>query len=155
MWSQRSRSRPARGAWVEIERDVLPLHHPASRAPQGARGLKFVYIDKYCKNPCRAPQGARGLKFHSGLHQQAGHPSRPARGAWVEIQKVSLILYTKGSRAPQGARGLKSESHTNAEYSSLSRPARGAWVEIFSPAPALRRLIVSRPARGAWVEIAV
>ena len=34
-------SRPARGAWVEIERDVLPLHHPASRAPQGARGLKY------------------------------------------------------------------------------------------------------------------
>ena len=25
--------------------------------------MKFVYIDKYCKNPySRAPQGARGLK---------------------------------------------------------------------------------------------
>ena len=34
------------------------------RAPQGARGLKFVYIDNYCKNP---------------------YKSCPARGAWVEI----------------------------------------------------------------------
>ena len=30
-------SRPARGAWVEIECGVLPLHHPAKVAPRKGR----------------------------------------------------------------------------------------------------------------------
>ena len=58
-----SLSRPARGAWVEMKSFPTILTPRGRRAPQGARGLK--YIDNYCKNPYklgRAPQGARGLK---------------------------------------------------------------------------------------------
>ena len=54
----------------------------------------------------RAPQGARGLKYcYYGLVRRYVL-SRPARGAWVEI----LILIDEIGvlrRAPQGARGLK------------------------------------------------
>ena len=56
-------------------------------------------------------------------------PSRPARGAWVEI----------GSWAGAAPR-------------QESRPARGAWVEIRCSIRAPLRTR-SRPARGAWVEI--
>ena len=57
------------------------------RAPQGARGLKFcisVFAHAY---PCRAPQGARGLKLWCLCPVfSAVSVSRPARGAWVEIE---------------------------------------------------------------------
>ena len=33
--------------------------------------------------------------------------SRPARGAWVEIFEVARVLKVTKRRAPQGARGLK------------------------------------------------
>ena len=33
--------------------------------------------------------------------------SRPARGAWVEIEKITVAVKIEVSRAPQGARGLK------------------------------------------------
>ena len=55
--------------------------------------------------------------------------SRPARGAWVEINM-----------------GIGYELETE------SRPARGAWVEIF-PMGERFAALMSRPARGAWVEI--
>ena len=79
------RSRPARGAWVEIrsERDVLPLHH--RRAPQGARGLKCKFM-------------------YQGYGDST---SRPARGAWVEIFLKRVYSEFEVCRAPQGARGLK------------------------------------------------
>ena len=56
-----------------------------SRAPQGARGLKYVDFFSFQNLVSRAPQGARGLKYflwESGLPLSHG-------------------------RAPQGARGLK------------------------------------------------
>ena len=84
-------SRPARGAWIEIDGvdDVCDLSR--GRAPQGARGLK-------CKNPLegkqakrRAPQGARGLKSHFHALIGADIESRPARGAWIEIHSRIFI----------------------------------------------------------------
>ena len=40
-------SRPARGAWVEIGTDVLPLHHPAmSRPARGAWVEILILIDE-------------------------------------------------------------------------------------------------------------
>ena len=56
------RSRPARGAWVEILSAWSRLR-PASG---------------------RAPQGARGLKSRPDAPLVIAKPSRPARGAWVE-----------------------------------------------------------------------
>ena len=77
------------------------------RAPQGARGLKFRQRWCFVLQNGRAPQGARGLKF---LRQRRGYRperSRPARGAWVEIELPDEVI-----------------------DAMLSRPARGAWVEI-------------------------
>ena len=58
-------------------------------------------------------------------------PSRPARGAWVEMY-ISIII---------------------AKTPTKSRPARGAWVEIYTDASSTYLNTSSRPARGAWVEI--
>ena len=59
-------------------------------------------------------------------------PSRPARGAWIEIVQP----YTPGS------------------HTLLSRPARGAWIEMLIPWSAIQNGR-SRPARGAWIEIMI
>ena len=41
---------------------------------------------------CRAPQGARGLKFVvNEVWHRADEMSRPARGAWVEILPVASM----------------------------------------------------------------
>ena len=56
-----------------------------SRAPQGARGLKFGNNRQITLRSSRAPQGARGLKSCRNRSDRAILPSRPARGAWVEI----------------------------------------------------------------------
>ena len=104
------RSRPARGAWVEISSAHASAQAHARRAPQGARGLKFSF---YCGSHLmtgRAPQGARGLKLFRCCYDET----------------------TVARRAPQGARGLKSLLLLCCPRSvSSSRPARGAWVEIF------------------------
>ena len=80
----------------------------SSRAPQGARGLKFFTCSPLPRDTRRAPQGARGLKSSLPDICTMVLGSRPARGAWVEILLLVGRLSTLGSR-----------------------PARGAWVEIF------------------------
>ena len=63
---------------------------------------------------CRAPRGARGLKYN--FFDFALRPffqSRPARGAWIEIEMAAK----------------------RALMTSKSRPARGAWIEITRPEP--------------------
>ena len=62
---QRRRSRPARGAWIEIRCSWVASNILPRRAPRGARGLKFLLC---------------GLPARKDL-------SRPARGAWIEIGK--------------------------------------------------------------------
>ena len=82
------RSRPARGAWVEIIDKIKSEIDEWGRAPQGARGLKLnEKTSPTIKNGRRAPQGARGLKFQRHGQQNYNY-----------------------SRAPQGARGLKFKS---------------------------------------------
>ena len=56
--------------------------------------------------------------------------SRPARGAWIEIQFYGDIVAVCNRRAPQGARGLKFINQLKQEGIDTSRPARGAWIEI-------------------------
>ena len=97
-----SRSRPARGAWVEILslRLVISLFLP-SRPARGA----WVEIDLQ-----------RRL-------QRAGE-SRPARGAWVEMM-VWVRSSTRMGRAPQGARGLKSTGGTVEAITAAVAPRKG------------------------------
>ena len=104
----------------------------SSRAPQGARGLKYCLFDLVLLILGRAPQGARGLK-----------------SATREVRSTGFIR-----RAPQGARGLKFREIVDlVDAGNGSCPARGAWVEIFFGSAGLHRGVKSRPARGAWVEI--
>ena len=79
-----------------------------SRAPQGARGLKSKHSGRGSRCAAgRAPQGARGLKFKGKESRTYADLSRPARGAWVEIDSPEDLQDAITSRAPQGARGLK------------------------------------------------
>ena len=56
----------------------------------------------------RAPYGARGLKFALSRRQCVGiMESRPVWGAWIEIRHQELKDKLQVRRAPYGARGLK------------------------------------------------
>ena len=79
------RSRPARGAWIEMDMRPMVDDSSPSRAPQGARGLKWVKSATETISDSRAPQGARGLKSTDACTRLCAQSSRPARGAWIEI----------------------------------------------------------------------
>ena len=103
-----AQSRPIRGAWIEIRDAAHAAAHVYSRAPYGARGLK--YEAEYRGDSCetgRAPYGARGLKCAALDFALLSLKSRPIRGAWIEIP------------SPQAGR-----------QGASSRPIRGAWIEI-------------------------
>ena len=51
----------------------------------------------------RAPHGARGLKFVDAGHVHAGRESRPARGAWIEIKEILAYGIKDLSRPARGA----------------------------------------------------
>ena len=77
------------------------------RAPQGARGLKYEILKNKKNNPPSRP--ARGAWVEMGTEKIPKQycKSRPARGAWVEIEEESAAALASICRAPQGARGLK------------------------------------------------
>ena len=52
-------SRPARGAWIEIVVCHPKRQDGKSRAPQGARGLKFIAIDNARTGAEVAPRKGR------------------------------------------------------------------------------------------------
>ena len=101
----------------------------------------------------RAPQGARGLKFFNAREWQAVNASRPARGAWVEISTAVPPERITCGRAPQGARGLKYRPLHHVQQHLRSRPARGAWVETIIGRRS-KAATASRLEGGVWVEIA-
>ena len=51
----------------------------------------------------RAPQGARGLKFHDAHIVLSAVLSRPARGAWVEML-ISVLKVSPSRVAPRKGR---------------------------------------------------
>ncbi len=56
------------------------------RAPQGARGLKFIMNTQKCLYAKSRPARGAWVEISSALHPRPPeHQSRPARGAWVEI----------------------------------------------------------------------
>ena len=61
----------------------------------------------YYECDSRAPYGARGLKYYTSFTDLAMFLSRPVWGAWIEMQHAELCRYRKMGRAPYGARGLK------------------------------------------------
>ena len=83
-------SRPVWGAWIEIKGGAGMTLNMTSRAPYGARGLKYVYSSVQIVQP----------------------PSRPVWGAWIEISANHRPAWAVSRRAPYGARGLKSEHNS-------------------------------------------
>ena len=132
MWRSctRARSRPAWGAWIEIASKPAISVSKFSRAPHGARGLKSEPRTwRQCWR-CRAPHGARGLKSLPGYPDGDLQASRPAWGAWIEMQRYPGLI-----------RDLR-----------MSRPAWGAWIEILEGFGSVF-FRGSRPAWGAWIEM--
>ena len=74
-------SRPVWGAWIEITAETMTDEHQESRAPYGARGLKFgislVVVGRVSR---RAPYGARGLKCSPGVPMSADIIVAPRMG---------------------------------------------------------------------------
>ena len=118
-----------------------------SRAPYGARGLKFPGDSQGEAGARRAPYGARGLKSEKPDNQNTSKESRPVWGAWIEILQVQQvspdcktsrpvwgawieirIVNRRGvffCRAPYGARGLKLLSHVDGRLSVRVAPRMG------------------------------
>ena len=76
-------SRPVWGAWIEILSELSHIDPANSRAPYGARGLKFL------------------LSLNFGVTR---HGSRPVWGAWIEIPFVIEILVLPDTVAPRMGR---------------------------------------------------
>ena len=85
------KSRPARGAWIEIAVRCVAVRRMKGRAPQGVRGLKYLLCVEAITSPSRAPQGVRGLKYVHNRRIHIPERSRPARGAWIEILFLLLM----------------------------------------------------------------
>ena len=61
--ASQNKSRPARGAWIEIFTGRSATFSYQCRAPHGARGLKYQDPEQFVVQDFRrAPHGARGLK---------------------------------------------------------------------------------------------
>ena len=52
-------SRPAWGAWIEIERVMLPLHHPAMSRPAWGAWIEIPMFDWYYSDSQVAPRMGR------------------------------------------------------------------------------------------------
>ena len=146
-------SRPMRGAWIEIHLLAHWMGILYSRAPCGARGLKFPAsfpgADMMSSRPMRGawieipphllyiawnvksrPMRGAWIEIPISGRAPRRRRSRPMRGAWIEIGVSADTAKAEKGRAPCGARGLKCNwSHTSAQP-LLSRPMRGAWIEI-------------------------
>ena len=149
-----AQSCPSRGTWIEIKEKCKDWLKYLSRAPRGARGLKWVGLGRKPQRAgrsCpsrgtwieiaaqqkrkaapqrRAPRGARGLKFFCPAPARVGRGSCPSRGTWIEISFVSIS--------------------SNVYWSC---PSRGTWIEITSSLGIILGTLSSCPSRGTWIEI--
>ena len=75
-----AKSRPARGAWIEIGRRPTPLTRPMSRPARGAWiEIRYRPRIRRCSHG-RAPHGARGLKYKLRSLIVAPHLVAPRTG---------------------------------------------------------------------------
>ena len=79
----------------------------SSRAPYGARGLKYTTDDiAQNVNGSRAPYGARGLKCQDWKAKQPLNSRAPYGARGLKYRQFAS-LFGHQRRAPYGARGLK------------------------------------------------
>ena len=96
-------SRPARGAWIEIGMIAMLRLTAPSRAPRGARGLKFKALPKAQRHILSRPARGAWIEIQYSYWAYMWNRSRPARGAWIEILSKSSIC-TLLSVAPREGR---------------------------------------------------
>ena len=65
------------------------------------------------------------MKFRDVSGRFWSGQSRPARGAWVEIEAINETIQTGKGRAPQGARGLKSRPSQPSSLTDTVAPRKG------------------------------
>ena len=95
------------------------------------------------------------MKLCQSLQTCLGRSSLPARGAWIEMCRKTLIKAREKSRSPHGERGLKYVRAYKLVLVDRSLPARGAWIEMVKGYGGTPFLRMSLPARGAWIEMAM
>ncbi|EEX75958.1 hypothetical protein SELSPUOL_02686 [Selenomonas sputigena ATCC 35185] len=126
------RSRPTRGAWIEIQ--------PIEFARNGAWG--------------RAPHGARGLKFQNGYKLGDRQMSRPTRGAWIEIS-ITRCLATALTVAPHAGAWIEmAKSNVKQDGKRESRPTRARGLKS-GTTPRQKDAHASRPTRARGLKFAV
>ena len=102
--TERRRSLPPRGAWIEIT--LSPL--PAARAV-----------------PCRSPRGERGLKSALCLRRQTRWSSLPPRGAWIEMFKIRCFSVVRFWSLPPRGAWIEMYISSKTKISLLGRSPRG------------------------------
>ena len=73
----------------------------------------------------RAPYGARGLKYVVYKACLETVSSRPVWGAWIEMLKRAVVSLLLTRRAPYGARGLKFTGLNNTQIAKGVAPRMG------------------------------
>ncbi len=109
-----------------------------SRTPHGVRGLKFAHLAIDCM--CFSSHPARGtwIEIDRVSTCVSALRSHPARGTWIEMALLRGLKYGGAGdgaggrrRTPHGVRGLKCADTADKVRRAASHPARGAWIEIF------------------------
>ena len=101
-----------------------------SRAPYGARGLKFLLSLVVCPVLLSRPVWGAWIEILVVPQDSEEVMSRPVWGAWIEMILIRNFVILPMSRAPYGARGLKSCYGETPSAAVKSRPVWGAWIEI-------------------------
>ena len=78
-----------------------------SRAPRGARGLKYRKGYQYTDSQGSCPSRGTWIEIVVGANASDYELSCPSRGTWIEIPGLFDQEYIYLGRAPRGARGLK------------------------------------------------
>ena len=70
--------------------------------------MKYISANLWVCPHGRSPHGERGLKSKAVEFLVCICQSLPARGAWVEIAILGVVVDPTTGRSPHGERGLKS-----------------------------------------------
>ena len=90
-------SLPARGAWIEIIRDLSSSDAANPSLPARGAWIEISVVMNILIIIGRSPHGERGMKF---LCQNSGRRERetslPARGAWIEMIRGYAVRRERG-----------------------------------------------------------
>ena len=122
-------------------------------SPLGESGLKSLH-DLREKSPyVSLPARGEWIEMCPLLVLIFISASLPARGEWIEIGALGSVLSVGSGLSPLGESGLKLHGNGGNASRVGSLPMRGEWIEILHPAERAKKEVTSLPARGEWIEI--